>query len=147
VVSRRRISKEMCDLIFRMLAENPTWGAPRIHGKLMMFGYDVSERTVSRWMRRAQRDPEPAKRWLAFLHNHRQAIVAMDFFTVPTIKFSVLCCLIFISHESAAALHCRHQLFWKPPTGPSPRTDSANLCGLESRRVRRRSSGSRENRG
>jgi hypothetical protein len=31
-----------------------------------------------------------AKRWLAFLRNHREAIAAMDFFTVPTITFGVL---------------------------------------------------------
>ena len=37
-------------LIFRMVAENPTWGAPRIHGKLTMLGFDVSERMVFRWM-------------------------------------------------------------------------------------------------
>jgi hypothetical protein len=44
-----------------------------------------SERTISRWMKRAPRDPDRAKRWLAFLRNHREAIAAMDFFTVPTI--------------------------------------------------------------
>jgi hypothetical protein len=38
-------------------------------------------------MKRAPRDPEPAKRWLTFLHNHREAIAAMDFFTVPSITF------------------------------------------------------------
>ena len=27
-------------------------GAPRIHGELKMLGFDISERTVSRWMRR-----------------------------------------------------------------------------------------------
>src|SRR5260370_14209187 len=86
---RKRISKEIRDLIFRMLAENPTWGAPRIHGELLMLGCDVSERTISRWMRKAPRDPEPAKRWLAFLRNHREAIAAMDFFTVATITFGV----------------------------------------------------------
>jgi len=55
-----------------------------------MLGFDVSERTISRWMRRAPRNSE---RWLAFLRNHRQAIAAMDFFTVPTVTFSLLYCL------------------------------------------------------
>src|ERR1022692_4446830 len=59
---RHRISKEIRDLIFQMVAENSTWGAPRIHGELLMLGFDVSERTISRWMRKAPRDPEPAKR-------------------------------------------------------------------------------------
>jgi putative transposase len=48
-----------------------------------MLGFHVSERTFSRWMRRAPRDPRPAQRWLAFLRNHREVIGAMDFFTVP----------------------------------------------------------------
>src|ERR1700674_2138644 len=51
VVGRRRLSKEVRDLIFRMVTENSTWGAPRIHGELLMLGYDVCERTISRWMR------------------------------------------------------------------------------------------------
>ena len=105
IVGRRRISKEVRDLIFRMVAENPTWGAPRIHGELLTLGFDVSERTISRWMRRAPRDPEPAKRWLAFLHNHREAIAAMDFFTVPTITFRLLYCFFIISHRRREILH------------------------------------------
>jgi putative transposase len=102
---RRRLSKEVRDLIFRMVAENPTWGAPRIHGELLMLGFDLSERTISRWMRRAPRDPEPAKRWLAFLRNHREAIAAMDFFSVPTITFGVLYCFFVISHDRRRILH------------------------------------------
>jgi len=31
---RRCVNKELRDLIFRMVAENQTWGAPRIHGEL-----------------------------------------------------------------------------------------------------------------
>jgi len=98
-VGRKRISKEIRDLIARMVAENPTWGAPRIHGELLMLGFDVSERTISRWMRKAPRDPVLAKPWLAFLRNHREALAAMDFFTVPTITFGVLYCFFVIGHD------------------------------------------------
>jgi putative transposase len=67
--------------------------------------FDLSERTISRWMKRAPRDPEPAQRWLAFLRNHREAIAAMDFFTVPTITFGVLHCFFVISHDRRRILH------------------------------------------
>jgi transposase InsO family protein len=103
-MARKKVSKEIRDLIFLMVAENPTWGAPRIHGELLMLGFEVSERTVSRWMRQAPRDSEPAKRWLSFLRNHREAIAAMDFFTVPT-TFSVLYCFFIISHDRRRILH------------------------------------------
>jgi transposase InsO family protein len=88
-----------------MLAENPTWGAPRIHGELLMLGFVVSEPTVSRWMRRAPRPPDLAKRWLTFLRNHREAIAAMDFFTVPTLTFGVLYCFFIIVHDRRRILH------------------------------------------
>jgi transposase InsO family protein len=104
-VGRKRLSKEVRDLIFRMVAENPTWGALRIHGELLMLGFDVSERTISRWMRHAPGGPEPAKRWMAFLRNHREAIAAMDFFTVPTISFGVLYCFFVIGHDRRRILH------------------------------------------
>jgi hypothetical protein len=35
-LGRKCVSKEVRELIFRMIAENATWGAPRIHGKLRM---------------------------------------------------------------------------------------------------------------
>jgi hypothetical protein len=57
-------------------------------------------------MKRAPRGPEPAKRWLAFLRNHREAIAAMDFFTVPTITFGVLYCFFIIAHSRRHILHC-----------------------------------------
>ncbi len=105
VIGRKGVSKEIRDLIFRMVAENPPWGAPRIHGELLMLGFEVSERTISRWMRRAPRDPEPAKRWLTFLKSHREAIAAMDFFTVPTVTFSILYCFFVIGHDRRRILH------------------------------------------
>ena len=101
----KKIPKEVRDLIFQKVAENPTWGAPRIHGELRMLGFDVSERTISRWLRRAPRNPEPAKGWLAFLHNHREAIAAMDFFSVPTLTLNLLYCFFIISHDRRKILH------------------------------------------
>jgi putative transposase len=73
-----------------MVAENPTWEAPPIHGELVKLGFEVSERTVSRWVKRASKNPDPAQLWLAFLRNHRQAIAAMDFFTVPTVVVTLI---------------------------------------------------------
>jgi putative transposase len=40
-----------------------------------------------------------ARRWLTFSRNHREAIAAMDFFTVPTITFGVLYCFFVIGHH------------------------------------------------
>ena len=104
-VGGKKIPREVRDLIFQMVAENATWGAPLIHGELRMLGFEVSERTISRWMRRAPRNPEPAQRWRAFLHNHREAIAAMDFFTLPTLTFRVLYCFFVIEHGRRKILH------------------------------------------
>jgi putative transposase len=104
-VGRRQTSQELRELILRMVVENPTWKAPRIHGELLMLGFDLSERTVSGWMKRAPRDPGPGTRWLAFLRNHREAIAAMDFFAVPTITFSALYGFFVISHGRRRILH------------------------------------------
>jgi transposase InsO family protein len=92
-------------LIFRMVAENPTWGAPRIHGELLKLGFELSEATVSRWMRRAPKTPDASQVWLTFLRNHREAIAATDFFTVPTLTFGVLYCFFVIGHDRRK-IHC-----------------------------------------
>ena len=70
------------------------------------WGFEVSEATVSRWLRRAPRSPALARRWVSFLRNHRETIAAMDFFTIPTLTFGVLYCFFVISHERRRILHC-----------------------------------------
>ena len=84
---RPRISQEVRAPIARLAHENPDWGAPKIHGKLQKLCVALSERTVARYLRRIQRRGDPCKKWLAFLRNHREAIVAFDFFTMPTVTF------------------------------------------------------------
>jgi len=54
---RPRISNEIRQLIVRMTRENFLWGAPRIHGELLMLGFTVSQATVSRYMPPANRRP------------------------------------------------------------------------------------------
>lgn len=105
-LGRKPTSKELRELIFRMVAENPTWGAPRIHGELKMLDFAISERTVQHWMRKAPRSPEPAKRWATFLANDCDVIAAMDFFTVPTITFGVLYCFFVVVHGRRQVLYC-----------------------------------------
>src|SRR5271167_1647299 len=50
VGGRPRIDSEIRALIRRMSRENPLWGAPRIHGELLMLGIEVAESTVGRYM-------------------------------------------------------------------------------------------------
>jgi len=102
---RAKITPEIQELIHRMAKENPTWGAPKIHGELLKLGLVLSERSVSRYLRAVQRRGDPGKSWLTFLRNHREAIVALDFFTVPTVNFRVLYCLFVIEHARRRILH------------------------------------------
>ena len=102
---RAKITPEIQELIQRMAKENPTWGAPKIHGELLKLGFKVSERSVSRYIRAIQRRGDPGRRWLTFLRNHREAIVGMDFFTVPTVSFRVLYCLFIIEHARRRILY------------------------------------------
>ena len=88
-----------------MVEENSTWGAPRIHGELLKLGFDVSERTVSRYLLRQYPRDQARKLWAAFLRNHRDVIAAMDFFTVPTLTFRVLYCFFVIEHDRRRILH------------------------------------------
>jgi transposase InsO family protein len=86
-VGRPRISRELRELIRRMAQENG-WGAPRIHGELLKLGLRVDERTVSR-----------------YLPNHRDSLVGMDFFTVPTVTFRLLWVFVVLHHERRRIVH------------------------------------------
>jgi len=89
--------------VAQMASANPLWRAPRIHGELKILGIAVSERTVSRLLRRLRRPPNQT--WRTFLHNHLGQIVATDFFTVPTIALTVLFVFIVLEHDRRKVLH------------------------------------------
>ncbi len=100
---RRRIPKEIRDLIRTMSQDNPLWGAPRIHGELMKLGIAVSQGTVSKYMVRHQKPPSQS--WRTFLKNHAKDIVSVDFFTVPTATFRVLFIFLILSNDRRRIFH------------------------------------------
>jgi putative transposase len=81
-------------------------GAPRIHGELLRLGFNVSERSVSRYLRALPRAPRAGQTWKTFLRNHRDGIAAMDFFSVPTVTFRVLQVLLVIRHGRRDVARC-----------------------------------------
>ncbi len=106
-VPRRRpgrppLHHEIRRLIEQMVTANPLWRAPRIHGELKMLRILISERTVSRILRRLPRPP--SQTWKTFLHNHVAQMVSIDFFTVPTINMKVLFVFFVLEHRRREVL-------------------------------------------
>src|SRR6516225_2957832 len=100
---RPSIGRQIRELIQAMALANVTWRAPRIHGELQKLGIAISERTVSRFLRTIKRPP--SQTWRTFLRNHLGEIVAIDFFTVPTIRLRVLFVFLVMEHERRRVLH------------------------------------------
>jgi transposase InsO family protein len=102
-VGRPRIDRGLRDLIRRMSRENPLWGGSRIHGELLMLGFEVAQSMVSKYMTRGRRPPSQS--WKTFLYNHAHAIAAIDLCIVPTVRFELLFAFVVVGHG-------RRQLLW-----------------------------------
>lgn len=100
---RPKIDRGLRDLIQRISNENQLWGAPRIHGELLMLGFEVAQSTVAKYMVR-HRGP-PSQTWKTFLRNHAAAIAAIDMCVVPAVTFDLLYAFLVLGHE-------RRQLLW-----------------------------------
>src|SRR2546430_11570450 len=99
---RPKIDRGLRDLIRRMSRENSEWGASRIHGELLMLGFEVAQSTVSKYM---VQNGSPSQSWKTFFRNHAQAIAAIDLFVVPTLSFERLFAFLVLGHG-------RRQLLW-----------------------------------
>ncbi len=100
---RPALLPEVRQLIREISIANPLWGAPRIHGELLKLGIDVGQTTVAKYMVRGRRPPSQG--WRTFLHNHANAIAAIDMFVVPTISFRLLYGLLILRQS-------RRELLW-----------------------------------
>jgi transposase InsO family protein len=73
--------------------DNPAWGEERIAAELLLkVGIRISPRTVRRYMpkdRGPRRGPS-SQRWMTFVRNHAEGILACDFFVTVTASFRVL---------------------------------------------------------
>jgi transposase InsO family protein len=94
---RPKVPAEIRSLIRPMSAENPLWGAPRIHRELLILGIEVVQSTVAKYI--AKRRPGSGQTWRTFLRNHVAGIGAMDFLVVPTINSRLLFVLVILRHE------------------------------------------------
>jgi putative transposase len=101
---RPRISPELQDLIRRLATEND-WRARKIQAELEKLGFNVSLATVSRYLPKPRPDDRQRQRWTTFLRNHRDAITAMDFLVVPTVRFKLLYVWFVIEHGRRRVLH------------------------------------------
>ena len=100
---RPPVPTETRELIRRMSRENPSWGAPRIHGELLKLGIDTGETSVSKYL--ARRRKPPSQTWRTFLDSHVKDLVSIDFVTVPTIRFRTLYVFLVLAHERRRVVH------------------------------------------
>jgi len=66
-------------------------------------GIDVAVSTVAKYMPRRRKPASPT--WRAFLENHLEDLVALDFFVVPTATFGVLFGLVVLAHDRRRVVH------------------------------------------
>ena len=100
---RPRTDAAIRALVNQMAAAKSLWGAPRIHGELRKLGIEVSERTISRLLRRPRRPP--SQTWRTFLTNHVATLVSIDVFTVPTLTGRVLFVFLLLAHHRRRIVH------------------------------------------
>jgi putative transposase len=100
---RPAIAQDIRDLIRAMWQANPTWGAPRIVGELRKLGITVAKSTVEKYRAHPWKPPSPT--WKTFLQNHARDLVALDFFTVPTVTFKIIFVLVILAHERRRIVH------------------------------------------
>jgi hypothetical protein len=90
---RPRIPDELQKLIAEMADDNPTCGEEPIAAELLLkLGIRISPRTVRRYLPpdSGPRRGVSSQRWMTFVRNHTQGILACDFFVSVTASFRVL---------------------------------------------------------
>jgi HTH-like domain len=86
VPGRPHTQDEIQQWVVRMATENRDWGYRRIQGALANLGYQVGRGTIANILKEQGLEPAPERKrkttWKEFLTQHREVIVAADFFMV-----------------------------------------------------------------
>ena len=105
---RPPLADHVVALILQLARENPRWCYRRIQGELKKLGMLVSATTIRTVLLRNGLRPAPRRAsvtWRAFLRAQASAILAIDFFTVETVRLKTLYVLFLIE------LHTRRVRF------------------------------------
>jgi hypothetical protein len=98
---RPKIDRGLRDLIWRMSRENPLWGASRIHGELLMLGFEVAVDGLEIYGATFEAAVANLEDFFAKSH----WIATIDMCVVPTLTFDVLFAFLVLGHG-------RRQLLW-----------------------------------
>jgi len=109
-IGRPRIPEDLRGLILAMARDNPTWGQARIANELFVkLGIQVPPRTIQGYL---LKDPnggrwpsDPSQRWMTFVRNHAQAMLACDFFVTVTTRFLVLYVFVIMEIGTRRLVH------------------------------------------
>ncbi len=96
---RPPIARQIRALVLRVARENPRWGYQRIVGELHGLGVTVSATTVRKILKNAGLGPAGERAplsWRQFLRAQAHSMLAVDFFTVETVRLQRLYVLFFI---------------------------------------------------
>ena len=63
----------------------------------------VAKSTVEKYMVRTKKPP--SQTWRSFLENHAKEIVSIDFIVAPTVRFTMLYVLVFLSIDRRRVIH------------------------------------------
>jgi len=111
---RRGVPAEVVEVVLRLARENPRWGYARIVGECRKLDVVVSATSVRRILRRHRLGPAPRRggvSWVQFLRAQAAGTLAVDFFTVETVRLRRLYVLFVLEVD-------RRRCTWpgSPPT-------------------------------
>jgi putative transposase len=98
----RGLDPDVVEVVLRLARENPRWGYLRIVGECRKPALAVPATTVRRILRRHRLGPAPRRggtSWVRFLRAQAAGTLAVDFFTVDTVRLRRLYVLFVVEVE------------------------------------------------